>query len=268
MNVTNGTLPLQQTLWLCVNSSEKKWSALQRSMDSVCFFWPFRKNIYSWFSSTLKWTCTQLLLNSSFHECCCVNSWNAFLKEKLNMANSSCKKGNCFKLPFFVTRYKNELLVKYQKLTLAEKQTLIAKVQSAHNSKVVPTCANQKTCYIFKDGAQCTFVLFFCCLYTNAYDFQWTELSVKTSMKGFFIGVQGSIEDHTKPKVFFTEKLKNRCALFLTLSCIAWHFGLNHRSVVVLVSIWWVTYSQILTQGYFKSLRHHKEMTLIKWCHQ
>ncbi|KAF8119568.1 hypothetical protein EV363DRAFT_1305048 [Boletus edulis] len=57
---------------------------------------------------TLKWMYTQLFLNSLFCKHWHVNSWNVFLKEKLNGTNSGHKKGHCFKLSFFVTRYIQE----------------------------------------------------------------------------------------------------------------------------------------------------------------
>ena len=86
----------------------------------------------------------QLFLNSSFRECCRMNSWNVFLKEKLNEANAGCEKGDQFKLPLFIARYKSELLAKYQKLSPVHKQILIAKVQAAHDLKVPPAGANPK----------------------------------------------------------------------------------------------------------------------------
>jgi hypothetical protein len=56
-------------------------------MDGTLFFL-FINFIYGWITRTLKWTRTQLFLNSVFRERQHVNAWNAFLKEKLREANS------------------------------------------------------------------------------------------------------------------------------------------------------------------------------------
>ncbi|KAF8125559.1 hypothetical protein EV363DRAFT_1402329 [Boletus edulis] len=119
-----------------------------------------------------------LFLNSLFCKHWHVNSWNVFLKEKLNGTNSGHKKGHCFKLSFF-----SELLAKYQKLSPADKKTLIAKVQAAHDSKVLPTHANPRL-------STKPLLLHF----HRWIRMYWTALCAQTG-----------IEDHTVPKVFFTK---------------------------------------------------------------
>ncbi|KAG6370354.1 hypothetical protein JVT61DRAFT_12163 [Boletus reticuloceps] len=122
-------------------------------------------------------THTQLLLNSSFHEHRRVNSWNAFLKAKLNEVNSGRDKGDHFKLPSFIARYKEELLAEYWKLTPAEKQTLKAKVQAAHDSKPPPARANPKT---VNQAVTAAF---------SKMDKEWQALCARTVMEGLFLAV-------------------------------------------------------------------------------
>lgn len=122
----------QRSSWPC----KETWTVL--------FFFLFIKFIQGWITRTLKWTHTQLFLNFAFHVCQCVNAWNSFLKEKLHKANSGHGKGDCFKIPTFVARYKNELLAEYQKLTPIQKQDMIAKVQVAHEAKGLPAHTNPR----------------------------------------------------------------------------------------------------------------------------
>ena len=46
---------------------------------------------------------------------------------------------------------------------------------------------------------------------------QWSSLCTKTGMEDFFIAVQGTIEDHTEPKVFFTEKVEKFVCIVLNV---------------------------------------------------
>ncbi|KAF8132909.1 hypothetical protein EV363DRAFT_1397828 [Boletus edulis] len=134
---------------------------------------------------TVKWTRTQLFLSSLMRE---------RRREKLKEANSGRKKGDHFKLPLFIAKYKSELLDEYRKLSPVHKQTLIAKVQAACDSKVPPAHANPKA---VNQAITATFANM---------DQEWTALCAKTGMEGFFIAVRGTVEDHAEPKVFFTEK--------------------------------------------------------------
>ncbi|KAF8129930.1 hypothetical protein EV363DRAFT_1076588, partial [Boletus edulis] len=160
---------------------------------------------------TVKWTRTQLFLSSSMRERRRVNIWNAFLKEKLKEANSGRKKGDRFKLPLFIAKYKSELLDEYRKLSPVHKQTLIAKVQAARDSKVPPAHANPKAVNqaitaTFANMDQEVRPLYIYLMPCSNSGTQWTALCAKTGMEGFFIAVRGTVEDHAEPKVFFTEK--------------------------------------------------------------
>ncbi|KAF8552849.1 hypothetical protein OG21DRAFT_1386286, partial [Imleria badia] len=136
---------------------------------------------------TVKWTRTQLFLRSLMHEHRCVNIWNAFLKEKLKEVNSGCEKGDRFKLLLFIAKYKSELLDEYRKLSPVHKQTLIAKVQAACDSKVPSARANPKA---VNQAITATFANM---------DHE-VPLCAKTGMEGFFIAVRGTVKDHTEPK--------------------------------------------------------------------
>ncbi|KAF8547164.1 hypothetical protein OG21DRAFT_1425343, partial [Imleria badia] len=144
-----------------------------------------------------KWTRTQLFLNSAMRDRRHVNAWNAFLKEKLGVINSGREKGNRVKLPAFVATHKVELLAEYRKLTNVQRQSLIAKVQAARESKPLRARANPKAINQAITGA---FVKM---------DQEWTALCTKTGMEGFFIAVRGTIEDHAEPKIFFSEKAES-----------------------------------------------------------
>jgi hypothetical protein len=226
MNVANDMLPLQRTSRVRVNHSPKRQSALQRNMNGTLFFL-FIKFIYGWITRTLKWTRTQLFLNSVFREHRHVNAWNAFLKEKLHEANSGHGKGDRFKLPAFVARYKNELLAEYQKLTPIQKQGMIAKVQVACEAKALPARANPKAvnqaitaAFSRMDQEVWLSFLMLSMLTGNS---QWMALCMKTGMEGFFIAVQGTVKDHTELKVFFTEKADKfvRIVLDIEPQCLA-----------------------------------------------
>jgi hypothetical protein len=207
-----GSIIHQRGGWPC----EETWTVLS--------FFLFINFIYGWITRTLKWTCTQLFLNSVFRERRRVNTWNAFLKEKLREANSGCGKGDHFKLPAFVARYKNELLAEYQKLTPVQKQGMIAKVQVARAAKAPPAHANPKA---VNQAITAAFSrmdqevwLSFLMLTGNS---QWMALCTKTGMEGFFIAVRGTVEDHAEPKVFFTEKADKfvRTVLDVKSRCLA-----------------------------------------------
>ncbi|KAG6370664.1 hypothetical protein JVT61DRAFT_11149 [Boletus reticuloceps] len=146
---------------------------------------------------TPKWTRTQLFLNSAMRDRRRVNAWNAFLKEKLGEINSGHEKGNHVKLPTFVATHKVELLAEYRKLTNVQRQSLIAKVQAACESKPLRARANPKAINQAITGA---FVKM---------DQEWTALCTKTGMEGFFIAVRGTVEDHAEPKIFFSEKAES-----------------------------------------------------------
>ena len=55
--------------------------------------------------------------------------------------------------------------------------------------------------------------IFLCCVLTHG--IQWMVLCAKTGMEGFFIVVQGTVEDHAELKVFFTEKAEKFICLVL-----------------------------------------------------
>jgi hypothetical protein len=146
------------------------------------------------------------------------------MRKKMDCNNG---KGDRFKLPAFVARYKNELLAEYQKLTPVQKQGMIAKVQVACEAKAPPAHANPKAVNqaitaVFSRMDQEVW-LSFLMLSMLTGNSQWMALCTKTGMEGFFIAVRGTVKDHTEPKVFFTEKADKFVCIVLDIEpqCLA-----------------------------------------------
>ncbi|KAG2068116.1 hypothetical protein BDR04DRAFT_1025375, partial [Suillus decipiens] len=73
-----------------------------------------------------------------------VNSWNAFVRAKLNEANEDCEQGDHIKFTRFVAENKDELTCAHAQLSSAEKRVYNAQVVEACKQKNRVACANPK----------------------------------------------------------------------------------------------------------------------------
>ncbi|KAG2123743.1 hypothetical protein DEU56DRAFT_695593, partial [Suillus clintonianus] len=94
---------------------------------------------------SLKWTCGQLFLKSRMlHQQCGVNSWNAFVRAKLNEVNQDREQGDRIKLTRFIAENKDELTRAHARLSSAEKWVYNAQVIEARKQKNRVARANPK----------------------------------------------------------------------------------------------------------------------------
>ncbi|KAG2336049.1 hypothetical protein BDR05DRAFT_1006216 [Suillus weaverae] len=144
---------------------------------------------------SVKWTRSQLFLRSAMlqrnrH----VNSWNAFVKARLEAENEGLGQGDRTKLTAFIAQNKAMLLRDYRKLTFAEKQAYNAHVLEDRQAKNCTACANPKA---VRHDVNAAFTLMDC---------EWMALHARTGLEGFYVAVHGGIEDLAEPKIFFMEK--------------------------------------------------------------
>ncbi|KAG1882373.1 hypothetical protein F4604DRAFT_1532498, partial [Suillus subluteus] len=153
--------------------------------------------------SSLKWTRNQLFLHSRMlQQNRRVNSWNAFVKARLQDANEGLGRGDRFKLTAFIAQNKARLLRDYGRLTVAEKKGYNIRVLEAREAKNRTARANPKAvkhnvnaAFTSMDREVCFHLVI-----------RWMALHARTGMEGFYVAVRGGIEDLAEPKVFFTKK--------------------------------------------------------------
>ncbi|KAI6012870.1 hypothetical protein BKA83DRAFT_4063776 [Pisolithus microcarpus] len=165
-------------------------------------------------SRSLNWTHIQLLLKSqNLCDCQCINSWNVFISSKLHEANAGHDQGDHIKLTQFMAQNKDDLLVTYKNLTPMQQEAYNAEVWVAQDTKVKVMHSNPKAISHTVTAA-----------FMNM-DWEWTALCMQTSLEGFYIAVQGTVEDLSEPKVFFTQKAENfvRAVLDIELHHLALH---------------------------------------------
>ncbi|KAG2072958.1 hypothetical protein BDR04DRAFT_1011984, partial [Suillus decipiens] len=73
-----------------------------------------------------------------------VNSWNAFVRAKLNEANEDHEQGDHIKLTRFIAKNKDKLTLTHALLSSAEKQGYNTQVLEAHKKKNQVAQANPK----------------------------------------------------------------------------------------------------------------------------
>ncbi|KAG1719821.1 uncharacterized protein EDB91DRAFT_1017355, partial [Suillus paluster] len=152
--------------------------------------------------SSLKWTRNQLFLHSRMlQQNRRVNSWNAFVKARLQDANEGLGRGDRFKLTVFIAQNKARLLRDYGRLTVAEKKGYNIRVLKAREVKNHTARANPKA---VKHDVNAAFMASYQPI--NYKEKRWMALHACTGMEGFYVAVHGGIEDLAEPKVFFTKK--------------------------------------------------------------
>ncbi|KAG6379039.1 hypothetical protein JVT61DRAFT_11468 [Boletus reticuloceps] len=143
----------------------------------------------------LKWIQTPLLLkNMTLQSHRHVNLWNAFLKAKISKTTPGRDQGERVHLTEYVAKKKNELLEGYKKHTADEQQVFIDDIQAARNAETPIVRADPKAISNTVSAAFATM------------DCEWTSLCAKTSLKGFYVAVHGSVEDLSAPQMSFTTK--------------------------------------------------------------
>ncbi|KAI6024373.1 hypothetical protein EDC04DRAFT_2606471 [Pisolithus marmoratus] len=132
-----------------------------------------------------------------------------FIQAKLCKANAGHDQGDLVKLMQFVAQDKVDLQVTYKNLTPMPQED--KKVEVAHsNPKVVSHTISTA--------------------FANM-DQEWMALCAQTKLEGFYIAVQGMVEDLSELKVFFTPKADN--FVWTVLDIEPHHLVLCLRSWVV-----------------------------------
>ncbi|KAG1863676.1 hypothetical protein F4604DRAFT_1929077 [Suillus subluteus] len=131
---------------------------------------------------SLKWTHSQLFLRTCMlHQQQCVNSWNTFVRAKLNEANEAY---NAQVLE--ARKKKNQVAQANPKAILHDVNATFTSMD--HEARIL-------SFFRFKSNS------FFIIL-------QWMALCARTGAEGFYVAVRSNIEDLSEPKMFFTEKAK------------------------------------------------------------
>ncbi|KAG1814734.1 uncharacterized protein BJ212DRAFT_1222501, partial [Suillus subaureus] len=99
------------------------------------------------------------------------------------------EKGEWIKLTQFIADNKTELVHAHSKLTFTEKRAYNMQVLEAYQQRNQITRANPKATNHNVNGSQ------------SKFSHIWMALCAHTSVEGFYVAVQGSIEDLSEPKV-------------------------------------------------------------------
>ncbi|KAG1765355.1 hypothetical protein EDD22DRAFT_741473, partial [Suillus occidentalis] len=168
---------------------------------------------------SLKWTCGQLFLRSRMlRQQQSVNSWNAFVRAKLNEANQDREQGDCIKLTRFIAKNKDELTCAHAQLSSAEKRVYNAQVVEARKQKNRVARTNPKAIqhdinatFTSMDREACILSLL------------WMALCACTGTEGFY---------HTAPHCQHPlNKLVSNCRTFIQegLDSIALKANVRHK---------------------------------------
>ncbi|KAI6016842.1 hypothetical protein BKA83DRAFT_4059515 [Pisolithus microcarpus] len=159
----------------------------------MCTSTVYHPNLVLCTSSSLKWTCVQLLKSQNLRDRRRVNSWNAFIRAKLCDANSGRDRGDRVKLTQFVAQNKDDLLVAYKNLTPAQQEAYNTEVQVARDTKVMVVHSNPKA---ISHTVSATFAnmdqevrLFFSVTFSH---YNWNASGLPS--------VRGMVEDLSEPK--------------------------------------------------------------------
>ncbi|KAG1883469.1 hypothetical protein F4604DRAFT_1920674 [Suillus subluteus] len=160
---------------------------------------------------SLKWTHSQLFLRTRM---LCqqqsVNSWNTFVRAKLNEANEDREQGDRIKLTRFIAENKDKLTCAHALLSSAKKRVYNTQVLEACKKKNQVAQANPKAIL---------------------HDINATFTSMDRKAQGFYVAICSNIEDLSEPKMFFTEKAKKFVKEVLDVE--PRHLGLKLESYIV-----------------------------------
>ncbi|KAG0702488.1 hypothetical protein DFH29DRAFT_999312 [Suillus ampliporus] len=122
------------------------------------------------------------------------NAWNRFVCQRLNDINKGLSHGDRWKLTEFIEDHNGTLKHDYSKLTAAQKNAFVIEIMKRRVEKQKIVCDNLK-------AVQHDMLTSFA-----AMDQEWMALCSQLGIKGFYIAVQGGVEDLSRPKLFFLEK--------------------------------------------------------------
>ncbi|KAI6104814.1 hypothetical protein EDD16DRAFT_1453293, partial [Pisolithus croceorrhizus] len=123
--------------------------------------------------------------------------------------------GDRIKLTQFVAQNKDDLQVAYKNLTPTQQEAYNTEVQVAQDMKVIVVHSNPKAVSHIVSAT-----------FANM-DWEWTALCAQTGLEGFYIAVQGTVEDLSEPKIFFTPKAENVMQTVLDIEpCLGQSVGL------------------------------------------
>ncbi|KAI6099406.1 hypothetical protein EDD16DRAFT_1697402 [Pisolithus croceorrhizus] len=157
-------------------------------------------------------------MGQNLHDHRRINLWNVFIRAKLCEVNA----GDRVKLMQFVAQNKDDLLVAYKNLTLAQQEAYNAEVQVARDTKVMIMCSNPKAISHTVSAAFANMDwevrLFFSVTFSH-YDWNASGLRCvrKPGLEGFYIAVRGTVEDLFGAEGFFHPKSREFCSDSLLL---------------------------------------------------
>lgn len=139
---------------------------------------------------------------------------------------SELEVGDKYRLPKFISEHRDDLARQFRRLTEAQRKEYKLNIQTLRGEKQAVVRANPKA--ILKDfdtsfsamedevGPSQSIILQVLIWLHK----QWTALTKRCGLEGFYIGVRGDIEHYNQAKVFCSEK----AARFLTVA-----FGTDPR---------------------------------------
>ncbi|KAG1859237.1 hypothetical protein F4604DRAFT_1529969, partial [Suillus subluteus] len=151
---------------------------------------------------SLKWTRSQLFLRTRMlHQQRSVNSWNTFVRAKLNEANEDCEQGDRIKLTRFIAENKDELTHAHVLLSSAEKRVYNTQVLEARKKNQVAR-ANPKA--ILHD-VNATFTSMDREARILSFFSGWLSVLI-LAQRDFMLPFTATSKDLSELKMFFTEK--------------------------------------------------------------
>ncbi|KAG2353068.1 hypothetical protein BDR07DRAFT_1245864, partial [Suillus spraguei] len=150
------------------------------------------------------------------------NTWNAFVRQRLDDINEGLSKGNRWKLTEFIESHKETLCNDYARLSHAQKNNHKVEIIKMHANKQRmvrdnPRAVQRDTQATFAAMDQEVLSYFLRRLFSDRHIIQWTAICSHLSVEGFYVAVRGGIEDLSGPKLFFSEKAEKFVRAILDL---------------------------------------------------
>ncbi|KAG1784998.1 uncharacterized protein HD556DRAFT_1250527, partial [Suillus plorans] len=139
------------------------------------------------------------------------NTWNAFVRQRLDDINEGLSKGNRWKLTEFIESHKETLRNDYARLSRAQKNNYEVEIikMRADKQRMVhdnPRAVQRDMQATFAAMDQEVLSYFLRRSFSDRHIIQWTAICSRLGVEGFYVAVRGGIEDLSGPKLFFSEK--------------------------------------------------------------
>ncbi|KAG1758949.1 hypothetical protein EDD22DRAFT_783245, partial [Suillus occidentalis] len=170
------------------------------------------------------------------------NTWNVFVRQKLNEANEELTIGEWWKLPAFIAAHQAELTEGYRQLSEATKNDLQCDMNVFCESRIKIVHSNPKA---LQKQVNAMFNSMEKEVHTG-----WMNITSRTGVEGFYVAVCGDVEHFHEAKIFCTPQVQSFVKEVLNLDpkCFALKFeswatgdfgvwSYNHLSPTKLISM-------------------------------